>query len=214
MAGTTRATKAKRRDQTTTAIRPKPKRATPTKQGNPGLFTEAVRREIVTTVQAGNYLTTAAASVGIGRSTLFAWMKRGRQERSRLEAEASEGLVPEPRASETPFVEFLDAVERAEAEAERYAVLVLRDLMRPRDEDGNLRDERVRLQASTAFLERKHPEGWSRGERAEVRMVSEVEVKVTTAEQQERTRVILGELVEIGVFEALAASEAEGEGEA
>lgn len=185
------------------------KRAAPQRVGHPGLLTPDTASEIVRTLAAGNYLHVAAETVGISRTTLYNWLSRGRAERARQMALESEGTDDEPVLVEVDpveqvYVEFLNACERAEAEAETYAVLTVRDLMRPRNENGDLRDENVRLRAASTYLERKHPERWSRGERTEITMVGgerPIRVEVTDEQRREQNAEILDVLLTVGAFD-------------
>lgn len=67
-------------------------------------LTPAVQEKVLTAIRAGTYLEVAARYAGIGRSTLYSWLDRGRKARS------------------GQFLEFLDAVEGAIAQAEVQAV--------------------------------------------------------------------------------------------
>lgn len=72
--------------------------------GRPTRFTPEVREKVLVAIRAGNYLEVAARYAGISRSTLFGWLDRGRKARS------------------GQFLEFLDAVDGAIAQAEVAAV--------------------------------------------------------------------------------------------
>jgi predicted site-specific integrase-resolvase len=68
---------------------------------------EAVTQRIVDLIRAGNYLEVAAAAAGIHRTTLHRWMRLGReQKRGR-------------------YRRFLNAVEKAQAEAESRGVALI-----------------------------------------------------------------------------------------
>lgn len=164
----------------------------------PTLVKPDVMKRFLDLVRAGNYLQTAAIASGIGRSTLWSWVQRGRRERERLIATESDGGKVEPLESERVYLDFLDAVERAEAEAEAYHVTNIRALAGPSN------DGQVRARASFGYLERKAPERWSRSERHDVHVGGGTESTVTVVveqEQRERTAAILGVLAEVGVLE-------------
>ena len=72
--------------------------------GRPTKLTAEVQEQIVTAVQNGAYLETAAAYAGVSKQALFKWLKRGREQKRGL------------------YRNFVDAVEKAMADAE------LRDL--------------------------------------------------------------------------------------
>lgn len=67
--------------------------------GRPTSLTPEVQAAIVTALRAGNYRVTAAAAAGVHRNTLVNWEKWG-----------TEGKAP--------YVDFLCAIQKAEAEAE------------------------------------------------------------------------------------------------
>ena len=113
-------------------------------RGRPSKLTAVLEERIVDLVRDGVALEVAACAEGIHRSTLFEWLRRGR-EASRL-WECGE-RVPD---AEKPFLAFSDAVARAGAEAEIRAVQVVRksSLDNPRDAQW--------------LLERRHPERWAK----------------------------------------------------
>lgn len=107
--------------------------------GRPTKLTQEVHDKIVTAIRAGNYIETAAAYGGIAKQTLYDWLKRG---------EADPGSA---------YGKFLDAVERAKADAE------VRDLylIDQAAQDGS-------WQAAAWKLERKFPQKWGRVNRTEI----------------------------------------------
>lgn len=117
----------------------------------PTKLTDDVRDRIVSALTAGNYQDTAAAYAGISPATFHAWMARGRAERDSL----AEGNRPQPR--ETPYREFLEAVESARAQAEIRSVALIQKAA----QDGT-------WQAAAWFLERSHPQRWGRIQRTEI----------------------------------------------
>jgi hypothetical protein len=96
----------------------------------PSKLSAQVTDRVVQAVRAGNYADAACQAAGISPSTYYRWMSRGAQE----------------PASE--YAAFREAVLRAEAEAEVYAVAILRRAM---GEDWR---------AAMAYLERRHPTRW------------------------------------------------------
>ncbi len=119
----------------------------------PKLLAPEVREQLLAAVRAGTYLKQAAQAAGISKSTFYAWLEKGRQPGARQE-----------------YRDFLDALTRAEAEAEVHAVGVIRDAM--------AHDWR----AAVAYLER-HPEGWRRRQRVEHTARDEVPVSVAIPER-------------------------------
>jgi hypothetical protein len=97
------------------------KRETPRNGGRASLLTPEVQDRICDIMRRGNFIETAAASVGIHQSTLRRWLARGRREMQRLDLEPYSG----PKESELPFLRFCEAVDMAEAEAEVAALDLL-----------------------------------------------------------------------------------------
>jgi transposase len=96
----------------------------------PSKLSAEVTDRVVQAVRAGNYADAACQAAGISPSTYYRWMGRGAQEPG------------------SEYARFRKAVLRAEAEAEVYAVAILRRAM---GEDWR---------AAMAYLERRHPTRW------------------------------------------------------
>jgi hypothetical protein len=92
--------------------------------------------KIVAAIRAGSYAEVAARAANIAPSTYYLWLERGKN-------------------GEQPFLEFLEAVREAEAQAELEAVTVIRGAARAGD-----------WRAAQSYLERRHPSRWGRGDRA------------------------------------------------
>lgn len=187
---------AKRSSQKTVRRRkPEPKAG---KIGRPSLLDDATREAIAGSIRVGNYFQVACEVNGVSRRTGHSWMERGRREVARIDAMASEGVAVDPLPDEVPYLHFLHAIYEAEATAENVAVATQRDLMRP-----NYPPE-VRLRAANSYLERKHPDRWSRAERREVSIdavgTSTVTVRVEET-QRERETAILAALLPTGVLD-------------
>jgi Transposase len=103
----------------------------------PTKFSPEVAERIITAIRAGNYAERAARSAGISPATYYRWMKAG--ERARGGAKR----------------DFYEAVRSAEAEAEVYAVAIIRRAM-PED-----------WRAAAHYLERRYPQRWRRHETRE-----------------------------------------------
>jgi hypothetical protein len=119
------------------------------KPGRPHGLTPAIFAAVVGSIQVGGYAVRAAEAAGIGESTYYLWITRG-------EAEAqwvADGH--RPHAAERVFLEFLESIKRADAEAELYAVAVVQGAMSES------------WQAAMTYLERRHPDRWSRREQRE-----------------------------------------------
>lgn len=115
--------------------------------GRPTKLTPEVARTIADYVKAGNYIETAAAAAGISKQTLYSWMKAG------------------ARATAGPHREFLDAVEKAQAESEVTDVLRISVAAKSQ------------WQAAAWRLERKNPDRWGRKDRQEPHEVKVVGAK-------------------------------------
>lgn len=111
--------------------------------GRPSKLTPAIHDALVASLTGGNYRDTAAKTVGIHVATLYRWIERG------------EADIEHDKA--TPYRDLCEALTRAEAEAEQFAVTCLRDAM---SEDWR---------AAQAFLERKHFERWGKREAVDVK---------------------------------------------
>ena len=120
----------------------------------PTKLTAKVEKTIVEGARNGNYREVLARAAGIHPDTLRNWVARG-EEGGRANA---------------PYVRFLGALTRAEAEAETQAVAILRKAM--------VTDPRI----ITEFLRRRYPDRWSTQDRITGQVkhehVHEVSVKV------------------------------------
>lgn len=112
-------------------------------RGRPTKLTPAVADRVVELVRGGNYVEVAAAAVGVARSTVFDWMRRG------------------ARGKRGAYRDFSVAIEKAQAEAE-MGLLGLID---------KAADKGV-WTAAAWRLERMHPERWGRPTRPEPQEVS------------------------------------------
>jgi hypothetical protein len=102
------------------------------KRGRPTKLTEEVTRRIINSIRAGNYLETSAAYAGIGKVTLFDWLRRGSRQTCGVHRE------------------FWEAVEQALAEAEVRDVYII------------TKAAERNWQAAAWRLERKFPGRWGR----------------------------------------------------
>jgi transposase len=101
--------------------------------GRPTKLTPDLQRQVCDALRRGAYVETAAAMAGVSKVTLYGWLKLGARE------------------EEGPHVEFLNAVEKAQAEAE------MRDLDRV-----DAAAEGGTWQAAAWRLERRSAERWGR----------------------------------------------------
>lgn len=132
---------------------------------------------IVDAIAAGNYPETAARLGGIGESTYYEWMAKGRSEDLRRE----EGNDPDSDLDWA--VEFFNGVQDAQAKAEARAVLLI-----TRAAVGT-------WQAAAWWLERKYPSRYGRVVRNETSGPAggPVQVESVSIQQlEERVTAILG----------------------
>jgi len=128
----------------------------PKKGGRPKgsrLLTPELQERFIDALKTGGYIDDAAAYTGIGAATAFNWLDRGRKERERLTAFPD--AKPDP--VETPFVDFLEAVETARAATQLRAIAQIQKAAA----DGT-------WQAAAWYLERSAPGKWSRKDRTEI----------------------------------------------
>jgi hypothetical protein len=151
-----------------------PRRAT----GRASLLTRDLAAAVVALVEAGNYLTTAAAACGIAESTLHQWLAQGRDASVRRDAGIQLTLQAEL------YAEFAESLTRARARAETTAVAVVRQAMTggyvvreepllspdgtpARDEDGQVLMKREYARPdgklAMAYLSATAPRRWSHG---------------------------------------------------
>jgi transposase len=131
--------------------------------GRPIKLTPEIEQEITKAIRAGNYIETAAAYVGINKTTLYDWMKRGARERERLEKNPKAKI----KKSEAPFVEFSNAVKKALAAAEMRDVQII-----AKAAESN-------WQAAAWKLERRAPQRWGRKDRLQAEVEHSGEIKNT-----------------------------------
>jgi transposase len=99
--------------------------------GRPTKLTPQTQARIVQAIVGGNDITVAAAYAGIGKTTFYEWLERGR------------------KAKTGPFAAFADAIQKAQADAETRNVALIAKAA----QDGT-------WTAAAWWLERKHPERW------------------------------------------------------
>lgn len=159
---------------TTTVAKKKPSKPKP-KTGGRGLILldGSKREELINLIVLGLPVNKAVAMVNIAESTFYKWMSRGMVERDRL------ATIPDakPKREEKIYLEFLESLTRARAEAIAKKVAVVSSAASQGD-----------WKASAWWLERQVPEEFGRIERQEIlsQSVSEVRVTVSMGELQEK----------------------------
>lgn len=117
------------------------------KTGRPTVLNVEMKDAIVDLLKRGNYITTAAAAVGISPVTVGAWVRKG-EELSNLERELDE--------TEQLFVAFSVEVQKARAFAEVQHVETIRQA------------SKENWTASAWWLERTNPKDWGKVSRTEI----------------------------------------------
>jgi transposase len=122
--------------------------------GRPSKLTPEVQEKICNAIRAGNYYEAACAYAGIGYSTFRAWIVKGENAKS------------------GKYREFLEAIKKAECEAEVRLVAMWQKHM-PEN-----------WQAIATFLERRYPDRWGRN-RLDVNMKhsGDIEVEITVVDE-------------------------------
>lgn len=120
------------------------------RMGRPSKIDPAVTTRIAQMVAAGNTIETACAFVDISRTTMRAWLKRGRKQRR------------------GQYRDFLTAMERAMAQAELLHVTNITSIARGTKAQYDAEGREVQparagqWTASAWFLERRNPKRWGR----------------------------------------------------
>lgn len=128
----------------------------PTRKKPPGrtsLLTPERQERIVNLIASGNYIETACQASGISTATYYGWQARGKTERERLNINPD----AEPDPKEAIYLDFLEATEKAFAEAEARNLSIIQDAAI----DGT-------WQAAAWILERTRGKRYVRTEKAEV----------------------------------------------
>lgn len=105
-------------------------------------ITPEIIAKVAQAIKRGCYAQVAARSAGISKSSFYRWLERGEKEETGI------------------YRDFWNAIEQADAEAEQWAaerLATIAEHATPNTTAGLI-----------AYLERRFPERWSRGERREV----------------------------------------------
>ena len=113
----------------------------------PSKLTPEVTKRLTEAIRAGNYYEAACGYAGIGYSTFRVWMTKGE------------------KAKSGKYREFMDAIKKAEHEAEVRMVAMWQKHM-PEN-----------WQAIATFLERRHPDRWGR-KRLDIEHSGEIGIKI------------------------------------
>lgn len=115
------------------------------KRGRPTKLNPQVQRDIVDAIGTGMPYELAARYGGVSYHSFNNWMKRGRAEADRLEKPRTR-----PKQSETPFLDFFEAVKDAEARGAMTNLLLIRQ------------HAQSEWRAAAWLLERRHPESFGK----------------------------------------------------
>ena len=154
----------------TAKAKAKPKKKPATKRrivrakGRPTKFTPDVRTRIIAAIRNGNTYEASANYGGICYSLLREWIVRGEEDES------------------GDFLEFVEAVKKAEAEAEVESVA----LIRRSAQDGQ-------WQAAAWFLERRKPSDWGRKDRHEIGGINGEAIKHEVTKFEQAAQKIYGD---------------------
>jgi len=117
-------------------------------------LTEERFKQIVNLVKVGNFASVAASAAGISEATYYGWLKRGREEGEALK-EGESGSI---------FFEFLEAIKKAEGQAEARSIMRIQTAS---EENWT---------AAAWYLERKYPDRWGRKDRSKVEVTDSRDV--------------------------------------
>jgi hypothetical protein len=158
------------------------------KVGNTQITTcEILGPTIVDLIRAGMRPSMAAQASGISKSTVSGWVKRGSEEIWNIEK------GEEPKELEKPYLEFVQGMMKAEAEAQ--AGLVVSWFREARQGDWK---------AAQAFLAKRWPDEWGDSNTLKVELSGvgggpiQAEMQHSVIEDEERKRAVLEALVEAG----------------
>lgn len=136
-------------------------------RGRPTKFTPERTERLIEAIRAGNYRITACQYAGISKHTLRNWIA------------IAQGPDAPPE-----YLDFLAALEKAEAEAEAYDLALIRNAARgEKDPATGEYTVKPQWQAAAWRLERKNPERWGRRDATKVELTGAdggpVEMNVT-----------------------------------
>lgn len=126
--------------------------------GRPTKLTPEVLEDVRRLLPTALYLETVGDYLGIGRTSIHRWLKRGAKEKHRLERNSS----AKPRKKEAIYLEFWNVYKRALAEGELYSIGVIRKASTTQvNAEGEVMQQ-GQWQAAAWQLERRFPDRWGR----------------------------------------------------
>ncbi len=136
--------------------------------GRPTLLTPEVEKAICDNILLGLAAEEAAEMSGVSASTFYGWKRRGQLEATRL----TRAPRAKARPKETPYLEFLQAVKKAQLEFKRTHVVRVQQA------------GREHWQASAWLLERRYPKEYGQKVLIEQQVREELEAAVDRLEQR------------------------------
>jgi hypothetical protein len=118
--------------------------------GRPSKLTKQTHENIVSAIQRGAYIETAAAMAGINKTTFYGWIKKGKAINDMLD-QASENQKPAITTQDANLVNFYNSVQKAQAESEIRDIAVIDSAA-----------QQGQWAAAAWKLERKHHSRWGR----------------------------------------------------
>ena len=152
----------------------------PAKRGRPSKFTPERTEKVLHALRAGNYRETACRYAGISYTTFRKWL-----------------MTAEQPDAPPEYIEFAEAVEKAEADAEIFDLAIIRRASQDQHDDNGDLVSKGSWQAAAWIRERKNPERWGRREATKV--------EVTGAEGGP-VQMQVSHLVDVTAIEGLAAA--------
>ena len=124
-----------------------------TTRGRPTKFTPERTERLLEAIRAGNYRITACQYAGIAKQTLRNWIA------------IAQGPDAPPE-----YIDFLAALEKAEADAEAYDLALIRNAARGEKDETGEYTVKPQWQAAAWRLERKNPERWGRRDATKIEL--------------------------------------------
>jgi transposase len=174
------------------------------RRGRPSALTAEVKEQIIRAMRAGTYVETAASHAGVSRRVVYKWMKRGREELDRRDLfdedtakrqrntayrKQMEKEDRTARASEEAYVDFVLSMEKAMADSELAALMVINNageggtvlkrttkILSDGSEEVTEVLARSEWAASAWRLERRDPRKWGRRVDANVAVTNTADI--------------------------------------
>jgi transposase-like protein len=182
----------------------------PGKIGRPTSMTDEVKASLLAALRSGATHEVAATYAGVGETTFYRWMERGRREQGRQDLALSAGEHFEPRPDEDIFREFREEVDAASASAAIVATTTIRTAMTDMTSPWA-----TRVRAASWYLERRIP-GFQPKEMVGLEVqggAHPLQVEYSETEERDKDRQIVEVLLATGAIAALTGGEDEDEDE-